>query len=223
MKLPTVKHKVKKGENLTKICKDRGFANMAWKKIYKQPYNRTFRKANPDPNVISPGSEFVVPIFSKAQILDAAKAMWVVIYAFHDQQDLYELLLKDLAAAKKKAAKDQEVEADKIRKLIMKIIQQDRVDEAVFRKCRADAKSSLLGDFMGNCERTFDAFHRLNLDHWEKATDALQDTRSITKAKVKAIEQSEKQVKANIAALDKLIKSLGDAAVAVGKMGNESF
>jgi putative peptidoglycan binding protein len=52
-------HVVKRGEWLSTIAQHYGFAD--WKIIYNHPDNAAFRKLRPNPNVIEPGDQIVIP------------------------------------------------------------------------------------------------------------------------------------------------------------------
>lgn len=57
----TVKHVVKQGEYLSLIAARHGFKT--WKTIYNHPLNAEFKRKRPNPNVIHPGDEIVIPAF----------------------------------------------------------------------------------------------------------------------------------------------------------------
>ena len=52
-------HVVKRGEWLSTIAQHYGFAD--WKVIYNHPDNAEFRRLRPNPNVIEPGDQIVIP------------------------------------------------------------------------------------------------------------------------------------------------------------------
>lgn len=56
--MPTT-HTVAKGETLTRIAKQYKYSS--WKKIYDHPDNGAFREKRPDPNIIYPGDEIIIP------------------------------------------------------------------------------------------------------------------------------------------------------------------
>jgi hypothetical protein len=50
---------VRQGDYLAKIAHDHGFSK--WQTIYNHPDNRAFRQKRPDPNVIFPGDQLIIP------------------------------------------------------------------------------------------------------------------------------------------------------------------
>ncbi len=52
-------HEVMQGECLTRIAADHGFAD--WRTIYELPQNAELRQNRPDPNVLYPGDQIVIP------------------------------------------------------------------------------------------------------------------------------------------------------------------
>ena len=58
---PTV-HVVQKGESLSKIAALYGMGFAAWRKIYDHPDNEPLREKRPNPNLIQPGDEVVIPL-----------------------------------------------------------------------------------------------------------------------------------------------------------------
>lgn len=52
-------HIVKRGENLSIIARNHGLSS--WRRIYEAPENAEFRKKRPNPNLIQPGDELVIP------------------------------------------------------------------------------------------------------------------------------------------------------------------
>lgn len=54
-------HKVKKGECFASIAARYGVSS--WRKLYNHPSNRALRERRPNPNLLAPGDEVVVPEF----------------------------------------------------------------------------------------------------------------------------------------------------------------
>lgn len=52
-------HTIMQGEHLSSIARQYGFAN--WRSIYYHPENLGFNRANPDPNVLRPGDDILIP------------------------------------------------------------------------------------------------------------------------------------------------------------------
>ncbi len=223
MKVPKVNHVVKKGENLTKICKARGFATGSWKKIYKAPYNKALRKTNPDPNLIRPGDVIVVPILSKTAIIAIVKEIWVVIYAINDTEELYKLVLKDLATAKKKVSKDEEIKLAPLRKLTLKIIKADVASDKLFADCRAVAKIGPFPDYMIRCEKTHKTKKKIDMRYLDYALNQMEKQEVIAELKIKAIKASEVLVTNKIKALEATIQELQGIALFIGKTSLDSF
>ena len=56
-----IKHIVKKGETLSGIAQFYSIAD--WRKdIYEHPANADFKASHPDPNLIHPGDELIIPV-----------------------------------------------------------------------------------------------------------------------------------------------------------------
>jgi len=53
--------KVKKGDCLWKIVKASGYSPTNWRKFYDAPYNKTFKKTHPDPDLIYESDVFHIP------------------------------------------------------------------------------------------------------------------------------------------------------------------
>ena len=86
-------HTVKKGESLDKIAKSYGFKS--FKEIYNDPVNAKFRKTRPDPKLIQPGDQIVLP--DPQMPADQRKSLSALIRA----------LEADLATMEKAAAEHQ--------------------------------------------------------------------------------------------------------------------
>lgn len=74
--LPLIEHKVKKGENLTKIVKSHGHPGKEWRTIYDGYYNKAFKAKFKNPNVILPGEVFKVPAVKRQKLEELIRLMW---------------------------------------------------------------------------------------------------------------------------------------------------
>lgn len=66
------RHKVRQGECLASIADHYRFRN--WRTVYEAPENKEFRKKRPNPNVIYPGDEIVIPDVRRREELIATEA-----------------------------------------------------------------------------------------------------------------------------------------------------
>ena len=68
----TVEYRVQRRDTLSNIVARAGFPARDWRRIYNAPYNRRFKRAHPDPNLILPGAILMLPRYSPQVIRDLA-------------------------------------------------------------------------------------------------------------------------------------------------------
>jgi|GEM_PF-2702855 len=223
MKLPTITHKVKKGENLTSIAKKYGFPGSAWRSIYNAKYNKEFKKKNKDPNVIEPGSEVKIPIISKAKLDDGYWAIAGLVgdleNAISALDDIDRGIEKVKKAIKKGAVPDMNIVAG----ANGSILDAKVAAEAKYRKCLKDSKGSWSEAILKSCERDHKAMMDA-LDAVELHVYALsQAAKTRAALEVAMVDMVQRKLKEKRKLMTKFISGLWSVAGQLSGAAAESF
>ncbi|KIN62458.1 N-acetylmuramoyl-L-alanine amidase [Sulfitobacter noctilucicola] len=97
-----IKHSVKKGETLSKIATNYGFAARDWDKIYNHPKNAPLRKLRPDPDHIEPKDIIILPAIPGKKIDDELKSLG----AMRDKLETMPLSVKKITMEAKRMNKE---------------------------------------------------------------------------------------------------------------------
>lgn len=127
MSIPTLSHKVKKGETLASIAKARGFAGKDQKKIFAAQYNGKLRKLRKGPDTIEIGDIVNFPIVTAAKLDDLIKKL----KAWQDALTLsldsaHQLKNGELADLKE----DRDRHLKRLKKIIIRVQDGPKIDRA---------------------------------------------------------------------------------------------
>lgn len=210
MLMPLVKHKVVKGDNLTKIVKRYGFGGGAWKRIYNAPYNKAFRKKRTDPNLILPGDEFLVPAHGRALVLLRLKAILALIPLTESLLHQQKVALKEIAKALKNVDALDEGNYKKIRHNNKWMMDMHSKLETDYLKCRSDMRENIFEQALNLCHKSFvekrTALYSIHtgydsIEH--KVIKGREDPRKVLQALEKGLKSSIKKTEEFLKSLDK--------------------